>query len=506
MNKLEHKICPVCNERFPSINLVLEMCHRCYGDKNEIKKFSCANNMHPGDIPEELKNLTEIEKMLIAQTFTIISVYYLRGGQYAYSGNVINFSQDIGEFVSRLPRHPSTLDTLIVCRNSAESSTSFRDFTVRHDKVRKALCWLKRNNRYYANIIIDDNVLRTLLNKGSIDDLLPQVRDAENRLHHVDYEPRVTDRLDGETDDTIIRNFIPAPFPLCSENHPNIDDTAINEFNTSGYIARAFPTLYPTGSADLRAEHVRDVKPAEYFQHLLKYKDRRFACHPRWRYFTLNSQMRWRALQEGKVYVKQSLNGSQLTVGDIQKMMKDDNHMANRIVRFGEESDEDWCKHRRQDLINNLHIATWFFDKRFETFLKTVLIPKWRLEDYWYRYEWQHRSSVHMHGIGIMRDVPLFDWDNMKDNDDEMSRILSHFDSLVTTINPCPDAPVPVRHPCQKANDELCDVVLHTVLGLKMLQGWRANVDLKPVLNIHAALQYVAKYATKSEQDPEEYI
>src|SRR6185437_10490868 len=31
------------------------------------------------------------------------------------------------------------------------------------------------------------------------------------------------------------------------------------------------------------------------------------------------------------------------------------------------------------------------------------------------------------------------------------------------------------------------------------LQGWRANVDLKPVFNIRAALQYVAKYATKSE-------
>jgi hypothetical protein len=225
------------------------------------------------------------------------------------------------------------------------------------------------------------------------------------------------------------------------------------------------------------------------------------------------------------------------------------------------ESDEDRCKHRRQDLINNPHIAAWFFDKRFETFLKTVLIPKWRLEDYWYRYEWQHRGSVHVHGIGIMRDAPLFDWDNMKDNEDEMSRILSHFDSLVTTINPYPDAPVPVRHPCQKANDELCDDLqdyielvnklqkhtrcspsycLRTKNGQQycrfgfpkdnvehsfihendrgqpelitsrndpyvnshnrvQLQGWRANVDLKPVLNIHAALQYVAKYATKSE-------
>src|SRR5206468_8694118 len=31
------------------------------------------------------------------------------------------------------------------------------------------------------------------------------------------------------------------------------------------------------------------------------------------------------------------------------------------------------------------------------------------------------------------------------------------------------------------------------------LQGWRANVDLKPVLTIHAALQYISKYASKAE-------
>ena len=31
------------------------------------------------------------------------------------------------------------------------------------------------------------------------------------------------------------------------------------------------------------------------------------------------------------------------------------------------------------------------------------------------------------------------------------------------------------------------------------LQGWRANVDLKPVLSTHAALQYISKYASKFE-------
>lgn len=114
---------------------------------------------------------------------------------------------------------------------------------------------------------------------------------------------------------------------------PNIDVCPINEFQTPGYIARAFPTLYPTGAADLRSKHSADIRPAEYFSHLLKYKDGRFAQHTRWRYFALNSQMRWRALQEGRVYVKQSLNGKQITVEEVQEMAENDSHMADKLAR-----------------------------------------------------------------------------------------------------------------------------------------------------------------------------
>ena len=31
------------------------------------------------------------------------------------------------------------------------------------------------------------------------------------------------------------------------------------------------------------------------------------------------------------------------------------------------------------------------------------------------------------------------------------------------------------------------------------LQGWHANVDLKPILSIYAALQYISKYASKGK-------
>src|SRR3989337_1278848 len=95
MNNIRYNFCPICNERIPLMILVKEMCRRCYTEKTLPKKFSAENNMDPGDVPEELKGLTEIEEMLIAQVFTVMSVYQLRGGQNAYTGNVINFTQDI---------------------------------------------------------------------------------------------------------------------------------------------------------------------------------------------------------------------------------------------------------------------------------------------------------------------------------------------------------------------------------------------------------------------------
>jgi len=104
VDKLQHSLCPVCNESFPSITLIKgECCRRCYGKKNSIKKFSSNNDMDPGEVPEELQGLTELEEMLIARVFPVMSVYRLREGQHGYRGNVINFPQDVQEFATYLP-------------------------------------------------------------------------------------------------------------------------------------------------------------------------------------------------------------------------------------------------------------------------------------------------------------------------------------------------------------------------------------------------------------------
>ncbi|CAG8731874.1 2837_t:CDS:2 [Cetraspora pellucida] len=285
---------------------------------------------------------------------------------------------------------------------------------------------------------------------------------------------------------------------------PNIDSNPVNEFRTSGYIARAFSMQYPTGNADLRAKRVRDVKPAEYFQHMLKYKDGSAA------------DLHWPEL--------------------------------HKLMLHG----EDQLRVPEQDSAKRRH----------------VLIPKWNLEDWWYCFEWQHHDSAHIHDIGIRKDAPIIDWEKMKEDNEMMAKVVQYLDSLVTTINPEMDAPVPDQHPCRKCDNELNDdlqdyvelinklqchtrcnasyclhnnhageqscrfgypkeIVEHTFIqdddhghpelvtarndsyinphDRLQLQGWHANVDLKPVLSTYATLQYISKYASKSEPRSEAF-
>ena len=49
--------------------------------------------MIPSPVPKEL-GLTQVEEMLIIRVFLVIYVYTKPGGQKAYKGHCINFSQD----------------------------------------------------------------------------------------------------------------------------------------------------------------------------------------------------------------------------------------------------------------------------------------------------------------------------------------------------------------------------------------------------------------------------
>ena len=72
---------------------------------------------------------------------------------------------------------------------------------------------------------------------------------------------------------------------------PHIRGTPINEWSGCSIAIDAFPTLFPTGVADLAADHSIDVTMDEWTAHLIKYKDNWFAQHPRFHYWALNTIM-----------------------------------------------------------------------------------------------------------------------------------------------------------------------------------------------------------------------
>ncbi|PKY60391.1 hypothetical protein RhiirA4_550640 [Rhizophagus irregularis] len=95
--------------------------------------------MDPGEVPDKLRDLTEIEEILLARVFPVMSVYRLRGGSAWISRKRYQLS-------SRCPRicfkAPLLLDVLVIRRQSASNAEAFRDFKVRCDKVTQALIWL----------------------------------------------------------------------------------------------------------------------------------------------------------------------------------------------------------------------------------------------------------------------------------------------------------------------------------------------------------------------------
>src|SRR4051794_17528321 len=97
-------------------------------------------------------------------------------------GNIINFPQDVRTFTTQLPRHPSTLNVLLIRRKSENDPNKFRDFTIRRDRVAAALLWLKYNNKYYEDINIDYATIQSLPKNGSVINLLPQIQPEDKSI------------------------------------------------------------------------------------------------------------------------------------------------------------------------------------------------------------------------------------------------------------------------------------------------------------------------------------
>ena len=205
-------------------------------------------------------------------------------------------------------------------------------------------------------------------------------------------------------------------------------------------------------------------------------------------------------------------------------------------------------------LQKNPHIAAEYLDRRWRLFLEIVLKPKFRVLDYWSRYEWQSRGSGHIHGFLWVDALPI----------EQEEAYLAHWGPLVTAMNPEGGILPASIHPCSKpfaqrenSRRELAELLnrverhtkctpayclrkvknsqtqqcrFHFPRSLQdsptvsntlnpkwitynparndplmghynatFILGWLANIDVSPCTDQRSVPGYIAKYCTKSE-------
>ncbi|KAE8751256.1 hypothetical protein FOCC_FOCC002084 [Frankliniella occidentalis] len=169
---------------------------------------------------QSLNGLTYIEQQLIARVHPVVSVYKVRGGQYGYSGNIINFPQDVQELATALPHRLADLNSITT---GAEGHV---DFNVRAGRVRAALVWLKEHQRYYRDVeISEENLSQLPANAG----LGNPREDAEAVGIHVTCMPMIRPELNEDQVESHVTDW------------PTIGPQPVNEFTTDDGLPLSLP-------------------------------------------------------------------------------------------------------------------------------------------------------------------------------------------------------------------------------------------------------------------------
>lgn len=111
-----------------------------------------------------------------------------------------------------------------------------------------------------------------------------------------------------------------------------------------------------------------------------------------------------------------------------------------------EETDQERQRRGAINLNENPAIAAWWFQNRFQLYLKHVLTPLLDVVDHWCRYEWQHRGSSHVHGLLWCRNAPTADSLDVHDPA-SLDEFVQYWGARCTAVNPGADIPPATKHP-----------------------------------------------------------
>ena len=271
----------------------------------------------------------------------MMQAWLVKGGQSKYTGHCCSFVKDVSKIVEKVPMLPEELDIAVVRAKTTDNPLlAFNEsFHVKRERVTDNLRILARFHPWFrVPDRIDWNLLNSLPENGSVFDRLRSIQQTDVESISSDHlgpndlndenDPRINLTSDGfvpslhsnETELSEIQNGLQLTEAVLTM--PTIDSIPINEHDQNHcYMIDAFPCLYPTGEADFHADRSHTISAQEYFKHLIRYRDGRFARHPRFRYFAWNSILRWDGKKRSRIFAKRNSNDGMMTVGKILDLL-----------------------------------------------------------------------------------------------------------------------------------------------------------------------------------------
>ena len=140
------------------------------------------------ELPDELQDLREGEKLMIQRVNVYVNIHHLYLGQTGHKGHCTAFRQDISRIVNVLPRLPDNIQFIQVIKKTtdAENNICEKKFVIRKHKVLNALQWLKTHNRHYKDVHIDNSRLDWM---KSDEESLPSMHN-KNKIYSEDSNER----------------------------------------------------------------------------------------------------------------------------------------------------------------------------------------------------------------------------------------------------------------------------------------------------------------------------
>ena len=356
------------------------ICDECQRSlqQGKLPKYSLANNLYRGELPEQFRDLTWVEEQVCSLyrcTATVTRLFNDDKMPNVFYGNTCAHEMNISSTMEVLPRTPADecglLSVIFIGMSPLKKASLKTAFRVRKAKIWAFLNWLKNNNKLYAsvklneesmNLYPDDGALpgietRVLQNTANSESTFAEetagldehpllgaiqvdatgegVRRDDNEIH---VELEHTGVIDPDGSAIPARTLQASAFAKLAkvaatnelaDLYISNGKDAIREYNNTNLLPGMFPTLYPYGIGGFEdSSRNRAISFEDQASYCLDLGDRSLRKHRTWLFVVLNM------IQRRQAHLHSYLTVQRTSIGRLKQIL--DNVTADKLQELAD--------------------------------------------------------------------------------------------------------------------------------------------------------------------------